>query len=100
RRGLVADELLEVPLQTLLELPSVEVAGVDAEPRLDGLRDAVAHEDHRRVEVLRRDALGSGNRARELLIEALQRAVQDRAAQHAVDFLVDRAGSQISLDEP
>ena len=36
------------------------------------------------------DAVGSGDRARELLIEALQRAVEDRAAQHPVDFLVDR----------
>ena len=100
RDRLVPDELLEIPSQALLELAALEVARVDAQPALHRLADAVVDERDRRLDVLLGDRVGAGDGARQLLVEALQRRVEDRAAEHPVDLLVDRRGSEVPLDEP
>ena len=100
RRRFVADELLQIALQALLELAPVEVARLDPEARLDRVDDAFPHQDDRRLDVRLGHAVGARDRAREPDVEALQRGMQDRAAQHAVDLLVDRRRAQVALDEP
>jgi len=90
RRRLVADELLQIALQPLLELAPVEVARLDPEARLDRVGDAFPHQGYRRLDVRLGHAVGARDRTREPDVEALQRGMQNRAAQHAVDLLVDR----------
>ena len=60
-------------VEALLELAPVEVARVDAQPGLDRVRHALPHQDDRRFDVLRRDAIRAGHGARQSRVEALER---------------------------
>ena len=82
------------------ELATLQVVGVDAEARIERALNAAVHELDGGLDVRRRHALGARDRRRQLLVEALQRDVRDRAAHHRVDRLVDPARTEVALDEP
>ena len=87
RAGLVADELLEVAPQALLELAPLELGHLHLDARERALQ-ALAEERERLVELRLVDAVVAG-RARQAGVEPVQRRVRDRAAQHRVDLPVD-----------
>ena len=100
RCSLGPHELLEVALQPLPELAALQVVGVDPQARVERAGNAAVHVLDRRLDVARRHTLGARNLRRQLLVEALQRDVSDRAPHHRVDCLVDPAGPEVALDEP
>ena len=96
----LSHELLEITLETRLELAPLELVRVEPDPARDRLGYAPANEPDRLFDVRLRDALGTGKLLRECLVEALQCDVEHASAQHPIDRAVDLSGPEVALEEP
>src|SRR5581483_8820870 len=101
RLRLRPDDGLEVAPQPLLELAALEVGQLEPglRPARDRIRQALAQEVERLVELLRRHALAA-QPLRQAGEEPEQRLVRDRPAHARVDLRVHRLRVEQALDEP